>query len=111
MLIKSLFDHKDIRFSDFTGVIISSVVPPIMVALEKMCEEYFDLKPLIIGRENVVSHLGMAYPHPEEIGEDRIVNAVGEIEIYGAPLIIIDFVTETSYLYIIVIDEYTGELI
>lgn len=111
MLIKSLFDHKDIHFSDFTGVIISSVVPPIMVALEKMCEEYFDLKPLIIGRENVDSHLGMAYPHPEEIGADRIVNAVGAIEIYGAPLIIIDFGTATTYCYINENKEYTGGLI
>src|SRR5690625_3286138 len=111
MLIKSLFDHKDIRFSDFTGVIISSVVPPIMVALEKMCEEYFDLKLLIIGRENVDSHLGMAYPHPEEIGADRIVNAVYVIEIYVNYLIVIDFGTATNYCYFNEKMKYTRILI
>lgn len=111
MLIKSLFDHKGIDFADFTGVIISSVVPPIMIALEKMCEQYFDLKPLIIGRDNVDPFLGMAYPHPEEIGADRIVNAVGAIEIYGAPLIIIDFGTATTYCYINGKKEYAGGLI
>ena len=111
MLIKSLFDHKEIAFSDFNGVIISSVVPPIMVALEKMCTDYFNLQPLIIGRDDVDPFLGMKYPHPEEIGADRIVNAVGAIPKYGAPLIIIDFGTATTYCYINEQSEYTGGII
>lgn len=111
MLIKSLFDFKGISFSDFSGVIISSVVPPIMSALEKMCHNYFNLEPLIIGRENVDHFLGMQYPHPQEIGADRIVNAVGAIEAYGSPLIIIDFGTATTYCYINENSEYVGGLI
>ena len=49
ILIKSLFEHRGITFADIKGVIISSVVPPIMLALEKMCSIYFGLQPLIIG--------------------------------------------------------------
>src|SRR5690625_3598001 len=37
IIIKSLFDFKNLKFSDITGIIISSVVPPIMQALERMC--------------------------------------------------------------------------
>lgn len=111
MLVKSLFDHKNISFSQFKGVIISSVVPPIMSALEKVSRNYFHLDPLIIGRENVQSFLGMRYPRPEEIGADRIVNAVSAIKEYGAPLIIIDFGTATTYCYINEQGEYTGGLI
>lgn len=111
MLIKSLFDHKGISFSDFKGVIISSVVPPIMLALEKMSKIYFNVKPLIIGKENVNSFLKMRYPHPHELGADRIVNAVGAIEEYGAPLIITDFGTATTYCYINEDKEYVGGII
>lgn len=111
MLIKSLFEHKGISFSDFSGVIISSVVPPIMLALEKMSDIYFNVKPLIIGKTNVNAFLKMCYPHPEELGADRIVNAVGAIEEYGVPLIIIDFGTATTYCYINKNEEYVGGII
>ena len=111
MLIKSLFDYRNISFSDFSGVIISSVVPPILSSLEKMCENYFNIEPLIVGRKNVNPFLGMRYPHPHEIGADRIVNAVGAIEEYGSPLIIIDFGTATTYCYINENSEYVGGLI
>jgi type III pantothenate kinase len=111
MLIKSLFDHKGISFNQFTGVIISSVVPPIMVALEKMCKVYFEIEPLIIGREDVNPYLTISYPHPEEIGADRIVNAVSAIEAFDVPLIIIDFGTATTFCYINENKEYMGGLI
>lgn len=111
MLIKSLFDHKGISFSQFKGVIISSVVPPIMVALEKMCNIYFNIEPLVIGRENVNPFLKICYPNPEEIGADRIVNAVSAIEEFDVPLIIIDFGTATTFCYINEQKEYIGGVI
>ncbi len=111
MLIKSLFDHKGILFSQFEGVIISSVVPPIMLALEKMCKVYFNLDPLVIGRKNVNPFLKICYPNPEEIGADRIVNAVSAIEEFNVPLIIIDFGTATTFCYINEQKEYMGGLI
>lgn len=111
ILLKSLFDHKNISFSDFEGVIVSSVVPPIMSAVEEMCQKYFKLNPMFIGRKDVDLLIKMNYPHPEEIGADRIVNAVGALHKYEAPLIIIDFGTATTFCYINEKGEYTGGLI
>lgn len=111
MLMQSLFAYKGISNSDISGVIISSVVPPIMYALEKMCKDYFQIEPMIIGKEPVHNYLKMQYPNPKEIGADRIVNAVGAIEEYGAPLIIIDFGTATTYCYINEQKEYYGGVI
>lgn len=108
MLMKSLLGHRSIQFSDIKGIIISSVVPPIMFALEKMCDIYFNQKPLVIGKDTVNHFLKMAYPNPVEIGADRIVNAVGAIAYYEAPLIIIDFGTATTYCYINEKEEYEG---
>lgn len=111
ILIKSLFNLQNIKFSDVKGIIISSVVPPIMFALEQMCRKYFAIDPLIIGRKEVDSQLGMSYPTPHEIGADRIVNAVGAIDSYGAPVIIVDFGTATTFCYINAKEEYYGGII
>ncbi|MCP3029675.1 type III pantothenate kinase [Halobacillus sp. A5] len=108
MLIKSLFDHEGLTFENIDGVIISSVVPPIMFALERMSRYYFKKTPMIIGDKEVDPGLPMKYPNPHEIGADRIVNAVGAIEEYDTPLIIIDFGTATTYCYINRNGEYVG---
>lgn len=111
VLIKSLFDFRGIPFSAIEGIIISSVVPPIMAALEDMCRTYFGKEPFVIGKESVATSLKMEYPYPKEIGADRIVNAVGAIEIYGAPLIIIDFGTATTFCYVDENRAYYGGII
>lgn len=108
MLIKSLFEHESIGFSEIEGIIISSVVPPIMYAFERMSEKYFNQKPVIVGDYPIDSYLEMKYPNPKELGADRIVNAVAAIESYGSPLVIIDFGTATTYCYIDEDSAYVG---
>ena len=107
MLIKSLFDFANLALSDISGIIISSVVPPIMFALEKMCIRYFNLKPLVVG-PGIKTGLDIKYDNPKEVGADRIVNAVAAIHEYGSPLIIVDFGTATTYCYINEDKQYLG---
>lgn len=107
MTIKSLFEHERMSFSDISGIIISSVVPPIMTALESMCEKYFHVDPLVVG-PGVKTGLNIKYDNPREVGADRIVNAVGAIHEYGSPLIIVDFGTATTYCYINNQKQYMG---
>jgi len=111
MLIKALFAHKEVSFSEIQGIIISSVVPPIMFALEKMCKDYFEIEPLIIGKGTTEKFLKTCYPKPEELGADRVVNAVGAIDKYGEPLIIIDFGTATTFCYVDEAGCYHGGMI
>lgn len=107
MIIKSLLRHEDLNFTDFDGIIISSVVPPIMAALERMCEKYFKMKPLIVGA-GIKTGLDIRYDNPKEVGADRIVNAVAAIQQYGGPLIIVDFGTATTYCYVNEKKQYMG---
>ncbi|WNS75566.1 type III pantothenate kinase [Bacillus sp. DTU_2020_1000418_1_SI_GHA_SEK_038] len=107
IVIKSLFEHVQLTFADINGIIISSVVPPIMTALERMCEKYFHLKPLIVG-PGIKTGLNIKYENPREVGADRIVNAVAAIHDYGSPLIIVDFGTATTYCYINEKKQYMG---
>lgn len=107
MVIKSLLHHEGLSFDQFDGIIISSVVPPIMFALERMCKKYFGIKPLIVG-PGIKTGLNIKYENPREVGADRIVNAVAGIQDYGAPLIIVDFGTATTYCYINEEKQYMG---
>ncbi|WP_077210364.1 type III pantothenate kinase [Bacillus dakarensis] len=107
MMIKSLFSHVGLEFTSIDGIIISSVVPPIMFALERMCNRYFDIKPLVVG-PGMKTGLDIKYENPREVGADRIVNAVAALHEYGSPLIIVDFGTATTYCYINEHKQYMG---
>lgn len=111
MLFKSLFNDRGLSFSQIESIIISSVVPPIMNALEKMCANYFDIKPLIVGSDEVQLPLEITYPQPKEVGADRIVNAIGAIQLFESPLIIIDFGTATTFCYVNEKKQYIGGII
>lgn len=108
VLMTALFAQHELTFDCVDDIIISSVVPPIMYALEKLALKYFDKQAIVVGEAPIESYLNMKYPVPKEIGADRIVNAVGAIKTYGAPLIVIDFGTATTYCYIDETESYVG---
>ncbi|MGY3717107.1 type III pantothenate kinase [Sutcliffiella cohnii] len=107
MIIKNLLQHVGISFEDFNGIIISSVVPPIMFSLERMCNKYFGINPIVVG-PGIKTGLNIKYENPREVGADRIVNAVAAIREYGSPLIIVDFGTASTYCYINEKKQYMG---
>jgi type III pantothenate kinase len=107
MMIKELFDHASLSFSEINGIIISSVVPPIMFSLEGMCQKYFHVKPLVVG-PGIKTGLNIKLENPREVGADRIVNAIAAIHEFGSPLIIVDFGTATTYCYINELGQYMG---
>ncbi|MGF2614103.1 type III pantothenate kinase [Rossellomorea vietnamensis] len=107
MIVKNLFEHVKLSLDSIEGIIISSVVPPIMFSLERMCEKYFNITPLVVG-PGIKTGLNIKYENPREVGADRIVNAVAGIKEYGGPLIIVDFGTATTYCYINEDKQYMG---
>jgi type III pantothenate kinase len=99
IMIFNLFQISGIRVDDIEGVIISSVVPPLMHTLERVSTKYLKKTPLIVG-PGIKTGLNIRIENPREMGADRIVNAIAGIELYGAPLIIVDFGTATTFDYI-----------
>jgi type III pantothenate kinase len=99
VLISNLFQLAGVRAEQIEGVILSCVVPPIMGTLEKLFQTYVGKEALIIG-PGIKTGLNIRYENPREVGADRIVNAVAGIEQYGAPLVIVDFGTATTFDYI-----------
>jgi len=96
MLINELFRFQGISMSDITAIIISSVVPPLVVPLVRMCQRYFKIKPLVVGA-GIKTGIKLKYENPRDIGADRIVNVIGAYEQYGGPLIVIDIGTATTF--------------
>jgi type III pantothenate kinase len=100
-----LFDHIDFR--DVEGIIISSVVPPVLNMLEGMSKKYFQIKPLIVGH-GIETGIPIFYDNPAEVGADRIVNAVAAYERYKKSIIVVDFGTATTFDYVSPRGEYMG---
>ncbi len=107
MLVHNLFQHAGIDIKDIEAVIISSVVPPLMNVLENLSKQYLHHDPLVVG-PGLKTGLNIKYENPREVGADRIVNAVAAIELYGPPLIIVDFGTATTFDYIDEKGQYIG---
>jgi type III pantothenate kinase len=110
MLFLGLFAHEALNINDIEGVIIASVVPPIMYTLEHSITKYFKINPLIIG-PGTKTGINIRYQNPKEVGADKIVNAVAGFEIYGGPLIIVDMGTATTFCAISAKGEYLGGVI
>lgn len=106
----NLFNHEKLDISKVEAVIVASVVPPIMYSLEHAIRKYFKLDPIIVG-PGVKTGINIKYENPKEVGADRIVNAVAALEIYGGPVIIVDFGTATTFCAITSKGEYLGGVI
>lgn len=97
LVMRGLLDFADVLFpDDITGVAIASVVPTVTEIHREMVARYLDMAPIIVA-PGVRSGLSLRVENPREIGADRIVNAVAALELYGAPAIVVDFGTATSF--------------
>ena len=99
MILKDLFAARGLALGDTKAIIISCVVPPMLNMLEEMSAKYFEITPLIVGT-GIKTGMTISYDNPEEVGADRIVNAVAAYEKYRKSLIVVDFGTATTFDYI-----------
>lgn len=107
ILAVNLFSASGIRMEAIHDTIISCVVPPMVTFLDKFCRKYLGHAPHWV---NAKSSAGMPilYSNPNEVGADRIVNAVAAFHKYQTSLIVIDFGTATTFDTISEKGEYLG---
>ena len=99
LVITNLLELRGIKKSEVKNVIISSVVPNIMHSLNNAIIKYFGIDPIVVG-PGIKTGIKLVSPNPHEIGSDRIVNVVAGYELYGGPVIVIDFGTATTYDFV-----------
>jgi type III pantothenate kinase len=107
MIFKDLFGFVGLEFKQITGVIISTVVPPLLPVMIEMSHKYFRLEPMVVTHE-IKTGIKMRYDNPKEVGADRIVNAAAAYKLYGGPIIIVDFGTATTFCAVTENGEYLG---
>jgi len=107
---RNLFEIAGIDFKAITAIAIASVVPPLNYTLKRMAEDYFHLTPLMIDHTTDMG-LEILYNPPSDVGADRLVDAVAAIHKYGAPSIVVDFGTATTFNAIDARRRYLGGVI
>ena len=108
LLVAELLRLRGIEFHpERLGIAISSVVPRNTAALRQMADEWFGVKAVVL---EPGTRMGMPilYDNPKEVGADRIANAVGALDLYGGPCIVVDFGTATTLDAISAKGEYLG---
>jgi type III pantothenate kinase len=110
VLFRNLFSMEGLEPKNISGIVISSVVPPLDSTLRRVCERYFERKPLFI-EPGVKTGMPVLYDNPAEVGADRIVNSVAAFEKYGGPCIVVDFGTATTFDCVTAKGEYQGGVI
>lgn len=96
LVIIDLLRQVGIAREDITDVIIASVVPNIMYSLTSGVIKYFGIQPIVV-KSGVKTGLKIATTNPKELGADRIVDAVAAYELYGGPVIVVDYGTATTF--------------
>ncbi|HEV2706371.1 MAG TPA: type III pantothenate kinase [Pyrinomonadaceae bacterium] len=107
---RNLFALAGLDFQAITAVAVASVVPPLNYTLKRMSEVYFHRTPLFIDHTTETG-LEILYQPASDVGADRIVDAVAAVEKYGAPCIVVDFGTATSFEAINERRQYLGGVI
>ena len=110
VLLRALFGGAGIDPLQVDGLIISSVVPDLDAVMAETGRRYVNRDPLFVG-PGVKTGLPILSENPHEVGADRIVNAVAAIASYGAPVIVLDFGTATTFDVVGPGGEYLGGVI
>jgi type III pantothenate kinase len=95
-LLLPLFQHRGIALDDVEMVMVSSVVPPVNRHLERFAARYFQTRPLFV-EPGLDPGIEIHYDNPQEVGADRVVNAVAAKARFGAPVIAVDFGTALTF--------------
>ncbi len=95
--LSQLMSFEGMQRGDIDAAILATVVPANVFTLKTLCRRYFGTEPLVVGEPNVDLGLEIRMDRPEEVGADRLVNAVAAHAQYKSALIIIDFGTATTF--------------
>ena len=107
VIIRNFFVDKNIKFEDFDGVVISSVVPKMMFALELLSKKYFKKDPIVVSTD-INTGIKVPAPYSSKLGADRVVDIVGAKVSSYLPAIVVDFGTATTYCAVSKKGEYIG---
>lgn len=108
--LTQLLSLHGLKREDIKNAIIATVVPDALFNLQALCRRYFKADPMVVG-DGIKLNVKVLLDNPDEIGADRLVNAVAAHERYPGDLILIDFGTATTFDVVNSAGDYVGGVI
>jgi type III pantothenate kinase len=109
-VLAGLLDLRELRLKDVHAAMVSSVVPTLAHEYELMMERYLSGRGSLVGPE-IKSGMPIRIDRPQELGADRLVNAIAAYERVGGACIAVDFGTAINYDVVSAAGEYLGGVI
>lgn len=92
----ALLDRTSVRIDQVSAAVIGTVVPAALYHLRRLCREWFHLEPLV-ARAALDWGFAIKVDNPDEVGADRLANALAGRAQYSGPMVIADFGTATTF--------------
>jgi len=108
--LSQLMEHRGIAM-EIDEVIISSTVPRVVFNLRVFTDQYFGLRPLVVGKPDCALPVLPRVDEGTTVGPDRLVNAAGAFDRYGGDLIVVDYGTATTFDVVAEDGAYVGGVI
>ncbi len=96
LLLTDLLRRGGVATAQIDGVIVSNGVPALTRPLAELSARYFNQEPVVVG-PGIRTGIRIQYDDPRQVGGDRIANAIAARHLYGAPAIVVDFGTATTF--------------
>lgn len=106
----ALFQYAGLKPADITSAVIGTVVPAALYHLRRLCRDWFSVEPLV-ARASLDWGFEIRVDNPEEVGADRLLNALAAHRAFGGPLAVVDFGTATTFDVVDQDGSYLGGII
>ncbi|AFK02562.1 putative transcriptional acitvator, Baf family [Emticicia oligotrophica DSM 17448] len=93
---RQYFLENNLRFSDITKVVLSSVVPPLTPVFKSLIINLFGIEPIVVNA-HIFPALSVSIDNPDEIGSDLVANAVAAFTKYQRNCVVVDFGTALTF--------------
>ena len=108
VLVRNFLSSADLGYAAVSGVIISSVVPPLTATFRELIDRYIEQTPLIVDHKTNIG-LEIAIDQPQQAGADRLVNSAAVVGFHGGgPAVVVDFGTSTNFDVVSAQNQYIG---
>ncbi len=107
IMLRGLLEPAGYEPGSFEGAAMSSVVPPVAMALEAALAQLVNAPVLVVG-PGIKTGMAIKIDNPREVGADRVVNSVAAAEKYGSPVVVVDFGTATTFDVVDAEGNYSG---
>jgi type III pantothenate kinase len=109
-VVSGLLNLSDLTLGDVDGAMISAVVPRLGREYDQLVKRYLHGNGALVG-PHLKTGMPIRIDTPQELGADRLVNAVAAYDRVGAACISVDFGTAINYDVVSNAGEYLGGVI